>query len=132
MTDQQMPPESSSSEVSDSPSDAKGVAGASARREYERRRVKDEERIRQKWGRLGGIAVALSDERQTTTAWREGAIGEERLAARLDGAVSPHLAVLHDRRIPKSRANIDHIAVTPGLSPLGWCTNLCSLTLRWF
>lgn len=89
-----------------------GAAGSSARREYERRKAKDEERLRQKWGKLGGIAVALSDEKQSTTAWVTGAVGEERLGARLDSIVSESVAVLHDRRIPRSKANIDHIAVT--------------------
>lgn len=89
-----------------------GVAGSSARREYERRKAKDEERLRQKWGKLGGIAVALSDEKQSTKAWATGAVGEERLGARLDSLVSESVVVLHDRRIPGSRANIDHIAVT--------------------
>jgi hypothetical protein len=90
-----------------------GVAGASARREHERRKAKDEERLRKKWGRFGGIAVALWDERQTTQAWERGAIGEERLGARLDALASDEVVVLHDRRIPGSRANIDHIVVTP-------------------
>jgi len=92
--------------------DAPGVAGSSARREYERRKAKDEERLREKWGRLGGIAVALSDERQNTKAWERGAVGEELLGARLDSLASDELAVLHDRRIPGSKANIDHIAIT--------------------
>ena len=90
-----------------------GVAGSSARREYERRKAKDEERLRQKWGRLGGIAMALSGERQSTKAWATGAVGEERLGARLDSLTSASIAVLHDRRIPGTRANIDHIAITP-------------------
>ena len=77
-----------------------GVAGSSARREYERRKAKDEERLRQKWGKLGGVAVALSDEKQSTKAWATGAVGEERLGARLDSLVSESIAVLHDRRIP--------------------------------
>jgi hypothetical protein len=89
-----------------------GIAGASARREYERRKAKDEEKLRGKWGRLGGLAVALSDERQSTKAWERGAVGEERLGARLDSAAHGRLAVLHDRRIPGSKANIDHIAIT--------------------
>jgi hypothetical protein len=91
-----------------------GIAGSSARREYERRKAKDAERLRQKWGKLGGLAVALSDENQSTKAWASGAVGEARLGGRLDSLVSesPRLAVLHDRRIPGSRANIDHIAVT--------------------
>lgn len=89
-----------------------GVAGASARREHERRKVMDEERLRAKWGRFGGIAVTLSGERQTTRVWQQGAIGEERLGARLDELVSDDLVALHDRRIPGSRANIDHLVVT--------------------
>ncbi len=89
-----------------------GVAGGSARREYQRRKAKDEERLRAKWGRFGGIAVALSDERQSTAAWERGAVGEERLGARLDALASDDVAVLHDRRIPNSKANIDHIVIT--------------------
>lgn len=94
------------------PSDESGVAGSSARREYERRKAKDEAMLREKWGRLGGIAVALADERQSTKAWDRGAVGEERLGARLDALVTKDIAVLHDRRIPGSKANIDHIAIT--------------------
>ena len=88
-------------------------AGSSAWREYERRKAQDEERIHRRWGRLGGIAVALSEEKPSTRAWATGAIGEMRLGARLDSLVSDSVAILHDRRIPGTRANIDHIAVTP-------------------
>jgi hypothetical protein len=76
-------------------------------------KAKDEQRLREKWGRLGGLAVALSDERQSTKAWETGAVGEERLGARLDSLAGQGIAVLHDRRIPGSKANIDHIAITP-------------------
>lgn len=89
-----------------------GVAGDSARREYERRKARDEERLRQKWGKLGGVAVALSDEKPSTRAWATGAIGEERLGARLDSLASESIAVLHDRRVPGTMANIDHIVIT--------------------
>lgn len=95
------------------PSDFERTAGASARREYERRKANDEKRIREKWGRLGGIAVALSDERQSTTAWSTGAAGEERVGATLDRIASDRTQVLHDRRVPGTRANIDHIVVCP-------------------
>lgn len=91
-----------------------GVAGSSARREYERRKASDEQRLRQRWGKLGGLAVALSDEKQSTTAWATGAVGEEKLGARLDSASGESVAVLHDRRIPGTRTNIDHIVVTTG------------------
>lgn len=101
-----------STPVDAAPDTDAGIAGSSARREYERRKAKDEERLRQKWGKLGGIAVALADEKQSTKAWSTGAVGEERLGARLDSLASESVAVLHDRRIPGTKANIDHIAIT--------------------
>lgn len=90
------------------------AAGESARREYERRRANDEARIRERWGKLGGLAVALSDEKQSTKAWSSGAAGEAAVGARLDGLASESIRVLHDRRIPRSKANIDSLVVTPG------------------
>lgn len=89
-----------------------GTAGASARLEYERRRDHREQRIRTKHPRLGGLILALSDEPQSTRAWERGAIGEEQLAARLKDLPAP-ARVLHDRRIPGTRANIDHIVIAP-------------------
>jgi hypothetical protein len=88
-----------------------GTAGASARREFERRAAKRERRIREKHPKLGGLILALTDDPQSTTAWRTGAAGEERLGGILDSLADRGVRVLHDRRIPRSRANIDHIAV---------------------
>lgn len=90
-----------------------GVPGGSARREYERRQAKRMERIRAKHPKLGGLILALSDDPQSTKAWDAGAVGEERLGARLTELSSECLRVLHDRRIPGTKANIDHLAVTP-------------------
>ena len=90
-----------------------GTPGASARREYERRQAKRETRIREKHPKLGGLILAMSDDPQSTTAWNTGALGEERLGQRLNELSSDTMRVLHDRRIPGTRANIDHIAVTP-------------------
>jgi hypothetical protein len=91
-----------------------GSAGASARREYERRKAKDEARIRETWGegKLGAIAVALTPERQSTRAWITGAIGEDKVGRHLESVASEGIRVLHDRRIPGTRANIDHVVVT--------------------
>jgi hypothetical protein len=89
-----------------------GSPGASARREFERRRGKREERIRSKHPKIGGLILALSDDPQSTKAWDVGAVGEEQVGARLNELASESLRVLHDRRIPGSNANIDHIAVT--------------------
>lgn len=91
-----------------------GTAGASARREFERRKAKREERIRSKHPKLGGLILAPPEERQSTTAWDIGAAGEERLGKGLDRLASDTVQLLHDRRIPKGKANIDHIAVTAG------------------
>ena len=89
-----------------------GTPGASARREFERRKARREQRIRDKHPRLGGLIHALSEEPQSTTAWDKGALGEERVGKRLNELASDRLRVLHDRRIPGTRANIDHLAVT--------------------
>lgn len=88
-------------------------AGASARREYERRSAKREARIREAHPRLGGLILAISEEPRSTTAWARGARGEEILGRNLDGLEPRGVRVLHDRRIPRTRANIDHIAVAP-------------------
>jgi len=94
--------------------DDHNAAGTSALREYERRKAKDEARLRAEWGKLGGIAVALSDEKQSTRAWSSGAAGEAAVGARLDRLASESIRVMHDRRVPRSKANIDHIVVTRG------------------
>ncbi|WP_254630433.1 nuclease-related domain-containing protein [Cellulomonas sp. GbtcB1] len=90
-----------------------GTAGTSARREYERRSAKRETRIREAHPRLGGLILAISEEPRSTTAWARGARGEEILGRNLDGLEPRGVRVLHDRRIPRTRANIDHIAVAP-------------------
>jgi hypothetical protein len=89
-----------------------GSAGSSARREYERRSAAREARIREAHPRLGGLILAVTDEPQSTTAWARGAKGEELLGQRLDGLAERGVRVLHDRRIPRTKANIDHIAVS--------------------
>lgn len=91
----------------------KSVAGASARREYKRRRLKDEQGVRERWGRLAPVALFLRDEKQTTAAWDRGAVGEEALGASLDKLESESWRTLHDRLMPRSRANIDHLVITP-------------------
>ena len=89
-----------------------GKAGESARREFERRTASRELRVRESHPILGGLLLALTRVPQSTTAWKIGAEGEERLGARLDKLTSPTTLVLHDRRIPGTRANIDHLVVT--------------------
>ncbi|WP_426320750.1 nuclease-related domain-containing protein [Microbacterium sp. E-13] len=90
----------------------RGEAGASARREYERRRDNREQRIRTDHPKLGGLILALTDDPQSTKAWERGAVGEELMAGRLTD-LPDTFRVLHDRRIRGTRANIDHIAIGP-------------------
>jgi Nuclease-related domain len=90
-----------------------GAPGASARREHERRKTKREQRIRAAHPRLGGIILALSDDPQSTRAWDVGARGEELLGKGLNALADRGVQTLHDRRIPRTKANIDHIAVAP-------------------
>jgi Nuclease-related domain len=90
-----------------------GIAGAFARREHERRVAKREDRVRSRHPKLGRFILAVTDEPQSTTAWQAGARGEEMLAARLEALRQHGALLLHDRRIPGTRANIDHIVVAP-------------------
>lgn len=90
-----------------------GTPGASARQEFERRHRLREERIRAQHPKLAKLMLAVGDDPQSTKAWNTGAIGEETLGRRLNELASDRLRLLHDRRIPGSRANIDHLAVVP-------------------
>lgn len=88
--------------------------GTSAQREYERRTAKDDQRRKDDSGPIAGFVKAVTPEKQSTKAWSSGAAGEAAVGARLDGLASESIRVMHDRRIPRSKANIDHIVVTPG------------------
>ena len=91
----------------------RGQPGGSARRRYEHLHDKREKRIRDTYGRLGGVVLALSNEPQSTLAWGVGGSGERRLGAFLEALNDDETIIaLHDRRIPGSRANIDHIVVS--------------------
>jgi hypothetical protein len=103
----------------------RGAAGASAMREYDRRKARDDAHIEAKKanvratfgdGFLGKVAILLAVDdspRRSTSVWAQGAVGEERVAAQLDALAEVGVIALHDRRIPGTKANIDHIAVTP-------------------
>ena len=118
-------------------------AGASALAEYERRRSTHREAVRRRrpWV-LGGAALmaviglafigsqplvggllflmaaglvvnALFLTPDHITAWATGADGEARTARFLEPLRGEGFRILHDRRIPGSRANIDHIVIGP-------------------
>jgi len=109
-----------------------GMAGASAAREYERRSQRHQRKVEAaisadvQWREeikrdrpvLGRVAAALTakptrgPEPQHISAWKAGADGERKVGERLDRwARETGGIVLHDRRIPPGKANIDHIAL---------------------
>lgn len=103
----------------------RGAAGASARREHARRSAKDAARVAKRksevqdffgGGVLGRVASSLLVDdraRRSTEVWVQGAVGEEHVAGHLDRLEQLGCRVFHDRRIPGSKANIDHICITP-------------------
>lgn len=107
------------------------VAGASAQLEYDKRSARElakKERriaedaewraeIKQQKPVVGRLVTALTakpqmtPESQSTQAWKVGAVGERRVAEVLGGIAGAR--VMHDRLVPGSRANIDHLAIGP-------------------
>jgi hypothetical protein len=93
----------------------RGEAGASAARRYTALHDRRERHARNKLGRFSGAYLALTSEPQSTRAWAVGAKGERELGAFLQPLDDSHTTyVFHDRRIPGSRANIDHLIVGAG------------------
>jgi hypothetical protein len=89
-----------------------GTAGASARRELERRRAARDVKTRAAHPHVGKLLLRIAETPQHEKSWETGAMGEEELGASMARWCRDAL-VLHDRRMPRSRANIDHLAVAP-------------------
>lgn len=66
--------------------------------------------MRERHPRIGNLLLRFQEAPAHERAWATGAAGEEELAAGL-ARRCPDVIVLHDRRLPRSRANIDHLAV---------------------
>ena len=111
-----------------------GHSGASALRKYERLSERHHERAKAEvapdaaWRDqverghpvLGRLASALTPKPtigpgpQNVTAWKTGSHGEVRVGGVLDDwAATLGAIVLHDRKVPGSRANIDHLVIAP-------------------
>ncbi len=92
---------------------ARGTPGGSAQKEFERRHQRREEKIDERWGPFAGVVKFLSDDPQDITAWAKGSDGERRLGRQLERDAPKSSVILHDRKIPGTQANIDHIAIAP-------------------
>jgi hypothetical protein len=107
-----------------------GEAGGSAQREHDQRAARERHRQEEavardaEWRRqtvadhpiIGRLVTAVRAkpvvaESQSTRAWADGAVGERRVGEVLAGCAG--VRVLHDRRLPRTKANIDHLAVGP-------------------
>jgi hypothetical protein len=91
----------------------RGVAGASARREHERRKREREGGVRAAHPRRASLLLALKEPPAHERSWAHGAGGEELVAQALDKRCRSEVVVLHDRAVRGSRANIDHLAIAP-------------------
>ncbi len=86
-----------------------GVAGASAAAEGARRKRRNVAAVRREHGdHAAAVAEAVAN-----TSWEKGSNGEFRLAEFIQREVADHVIPLHDRLIPGTRANIDHLWITP-------------------
>ena len=88
-----------------------GRAGASVQMEFDCRHQKREAVLDQRFGRFAGLIKFLVDDPQSTRAWAEGSEGERLLAEALTRRIGDRAVLLHDRKIPRSSANIDHLAI---------------------
>ena len=88
-----------------------GQAGASAAYEYQRRHDRHQEALERRYGPFAGVVDFLAGEPQSTRAWATGAGGERQVAEELTRRLGDRAVLLHDRKIPGSRANIDHLVV---------------------
>jgi hypothetical protein len=79
--------------------------------EGERRKAKRVEQVRKQYG---DHAAAVAEEivgRESAATWGKGSAGESRLAAFIAREVGDAVIALHDRLIPGTRTNIDHLFV---------------------
>ena len=88
-----------------------GLTGGSAQKEYERRHQKREAILDQRFGRFAGLVKVLVDDPQSTMAWAKGSEGERILAEALTRRIGDRAVLLHDRKMTRSSANIDHLAI---------------------
>lgn len=63
--------------------------------------------------RLAELAGIPTQRGRLAARYEAGAEGERRTAARLDPLTAEGWTILHDRALPNSRANVDHLGVAP-------------------
>lgn len=87
------------------------TAGGSAAAEGERRKEKGVADVRRRYGDHAAVVAEEMAGRDTAATWGKGSEGERRLAAFVAREVGDAVIPLHDRLIPGTRGNIDHIFI---------------------
>ena len=91
-----------------------GIAGASAIAEGERRKRRRVDEARSLYGdHAAHVAEQMAGRDPSIGAWTKGGSGESRLAEFIEREVGDRVIALHDRLIPGTRTNIDHLYVAP-------------------
>jgi Nuclease-related domain len=90
-----------------------GEAGASAAAEGARRAERKVDAVRRKYGDHAAEVAREMAARDAAMSWGKGSDGESWLAAYIGREVGDSVIALHDRLIPGTRGNIDHIFVSP-------------------
>lgn len=90
-----------------------GTAGASAAAEGERRADRRVDEVRRRYGDHAAVVAEKLAERDNAATWVKGSEGESRLANWIAREVGDYVIALHDRLIPGTRGNIDHLFVAP-------------------
>jgi hypothetical protein len=91
-----------------------GEAGGSAREQYLRKiTARHEQRLKFFGPKIGKFLNAVIPDSDQAKSWEKGFTGETAVGKFLDEfAESNNYSVLHDRKMPGSRANIDHILIS--------------------
>jgi hypothetical protein len=97
------------------PADAveSGEAGASAAAEGARRVERKVDEVRRKYGDHAAEVAREMAARDAEMSWGKGGDGESWLAGYIGREVGDTVIALHDRLVPGTRGNIDHIFVSP-------------------
>ncbi len=91
-----------------------GEPGATLTRQYECRKRNSEQRTREVHPRVGGLVLALRSVPQHESAFYQGAVAERAVANSVAMRTDPNQVItLHNRRMPRGRGAIDHLAVAP-------------------
>lgn len=95
-------------------SDFEGEPGNSAQEKYDKMAQRQKEQMQNIFGKkFGGFLNVIGGDDPSAKAWKKGAEAEQQVGRELEKISEKYgFKVMHDRRIPQSNANIDHIMVS--------------------